>query len=242
MSTTVIASRFGHELAFASWAARRTIDEEAVREVLGRYGLELLPGLLDRNEVVVAEGLSPTRAVALAQELRAIGLTVDVVNEAGIKESHRVETAYVLNTFAICFTVGVASTSLCMGQPFVAGPMSLAMLLALVNLLVLQWRGGKRLFHVGAVPEPSVNRDLARWEERLRAELPEHVLIPFLERARELESEALRDPEGPAATALAELLTDDEQHRRADMVGTARALREELNRARRAAAEVSRLQ
>lgn len=241
MSTTVTVSRIGRELGFASWATSSTIDADSLREVLGRHGLELLPGPLDRNELIVAQGLSPARAAELAQDLRAIGLTVDVINEVEISESRRVKTALDLSLAAFFFILPFVVLAGLMTQILMAGVLSLLGVFFLLNAMALVWRGGTSLVTVGAVRESPVQGDLARWEQSLRTELPEHVLKPLLEQARELESEARRDPDGPAAAALEALLADADQDRRAETVDKARALRAELSLARRAAAEVGRL-
>lgn len=240
MSTTVIASRIGRRLAVASWTTPAAIDADALRRVLERHGLDLLPGALDVNEVIVAEGLPAARAADLAQDLRAIGLTARVVNQPSLTQSRRVATALEIAVMAIIFTLPLVPFAVLSDLLLLATLLALPGLFFVLNAATLVWRGGANLSTVGA--PRSVEADVDRWAEALRGELPEPLLASLLERVRELELEARCDPDGPAAAELAELRADDAQRRRAEAADKARALREELHRARQAAAEVRKLQ
>lgn len=243
MSTTVVASRFGKQLAFASWAAPVALDEDALREVLSRHGLELLPGALGGNEMIAADGLSPVRAARLAEDLRGLGLTVRVVNKTGLTQSARVANALTVCILGVLFTLPlvpfVALTALAGEVPMLAAVvLAVPGLFFALNALLIAWRGGATLPIAGAVRDPDEQDVVARVVESLRGEVPDHVLASILERAQALEAEARLDPQGPVAAELAALAEDDAQRRRAEAADAARALREELRRARLAAAEV----
>ncbi|MFT5684169.1 MAG: hypothetical protein ACI8RZ_005110, partial [Myxococcota bacterium] len=85
MPTTVIASRHGSTLALLP-AASPPLDREKVRQVLSKHGLTLIDGsdLSLANEFIAAEDLDPAASARLADDLRALGLTVRVVNRTGL--------------------------------------------------------------------------------------------------------------------------------------------------------------
>ena len=95
MTTTVIASRHRRTLRLLP-ALGPSLDVDAVREVMARHGLEFVDSQETRraNELILASGLPPTSAMALAEDLRAIGLHVRVLDGTRFTRSRRVSSAY----------------------------------------------------------------------------------------------------------------------------------------------------
>ncbi|TNE88804.1 MAG: hypothetical protein EP330_13515 [Deltaproteobacteria bacterium] len=237
MSTTVIASAHTWTLTLAPWATG-AVDERALEGVLAKYGLELMPGATRANEFIAAQDLPQKQAAKLAEELRELGLVVRVVNRTGLTRSQRVGTAiaglgmaaFLLPVFAFALEQEMTS-----GLNLALLPLAL---LAFVNFVVLQRRDAGRLAVAGAQVEPHADGELALLLAEIRElgdELPEHIVAPLRDRAERVAREG--GASSAAISALASEVRADRDQRAAAEVD---ALREELHRARRAAAELRR--
>jgi len=247
MSTTVIASRHGPGL-FLLPAASAALDTEALRGVLARHGQTLVGGsdLASANEIIAAEGLDPLAASRLAEDLRALGLTVRVVNRTALTGSSRVGNALAMQMFIAMASVtalAAGGTGLTEGNPIIGGVVLalgiVAALLAALNALTLQRHGGYRL-RVAGTTATAAPAQLTEQLSGLAEHLPDHLLAPIMDRARQLEVHARRDPDGEAAQELQALL--DELRGSTDKAAAdeARALREEVRRAKQAMAELQK--
>lgn len=251
MSTTVIASRHGPLLALLPVASPAT-DVAQVQQVLARHGLTLAASsdLARTNEFIAAQGLDPERAAALADDLRAVGLTVRVVNQTDLTRSARVGNAlaaqmlggmFAFGAFAIGFAPildalkdgGAFAT---WPLPFMAAGLA-AMLAFAFNALVLQRGGGTTLGVAGGGALHPTSRQLADQLSELEALLPEHVAAPLLARARRLQEHARSDPEGEAARELGALVEELRQLSDQEAAEDVRQLRDEVRRARQAVRE-----
>lgn len=240
MSTTVIASRHGAALHLAP-ALSADLDVEAVRRVLADHGLRVADeaALTDANEFIAGQDLDPSDAGRLAADLRALGLTVRVVNRTGLTQSRRVSGATAVQSAlamvgVLAITAGV--TGLTEGSAVVGALMLAAGLAAsgvsVSGLLSLLRGGGSRLaIGAAAVQTPRLSDRLAQLTE----DLPAHLAEPILQRARRLEVLAKVDPTGPAALELQRLTADLDVDQTA---AEGRELRDEVARARRALQEM----
>jgi hypothetical protein len=242
MTTTVVASRHGLSLTLLP-AAGPTLDREALRRVFARHGLSLIDGadLASANEFIAAEGLEPAAAVRLVDDLRAIGLTARVVNRTGLTGSRRVGNAIVAQ-FAIgmagFIALSAGSVGIVEGNPTIAVIMlvlgALLMLAAAFNAFTLQRRGGYSLHVAGTAAGPLL---LTEQLSQLADQLPSHLADPMIARAEKLQAHAQKDPDGPAAQELQSLLDEFRTIEAQAAADEARALREELARARQALRE-----
>ncbi|MCP4808535.1 MAG: hypothetical protein GY913_18965 [Proteobacteria bacterium] len=242
MSTTVIASRHGARLHVLP-AGTAPLDVDAVRRVLARHGLGLVEGaeLPTANEFIAAQDLDPAAAGRLAEDLRAIGLTVRVVNRTGLTTSNRMAlatSAHAAIGLAGVMALSAGAIGLAEGNVLVAAAMLalgvVASGLSLTNIVSLLRSGGNRLLVAGTTSEaPLLTEKLADLSEGL----PEHLAEPLLERARRLEAHARQDPEGEAARELQQLVDELGQSKDQAAADEARELRAELARARRAMKE-----
>ena len=253
MSTTVVASRHRASLAVFP-VAGPPLDVDALRQVLGRHGLELLgdSDLLTAHEFITAEGLDPTEAVALAEDLRGIGLHARVVNRTSLTTSRRVANAMgaqMVLSFAGFLATITASTgvqdAIGRGDPVGAIPVVVGVLavltlgLAGINGLTLARQGGSALRVAGVARGSSPTRQLTDQLSHLEQVLPGHLAAPMLARARQLERQALAHPDGEAARELATLIDELRSDADEQAAKELRELREELARARRAAKELA---
>jgi hypothetical protein len=246
MSTTVILSRHGFALNLLP-AMSPALKPGEVARVLARHGLALIDGsdLALANEVIAAEGLPPAEAVRLADDLRALGLTVRVVNRTGLTMSRRVGNA-LAGQFVLAMggllTIMAGQATLAEGGMVAAAVMmavGAAMILSgALTALTLQRRGGASLRVAGQVADPAAQ--LTEQLAGLTEHLPEHLVAPMLDRARKLEVHARRDPQGEAAQELAALVAELSGHEAQAAADEARKLREEVTRARRAMQETQR--
>ncbi len=256
MSTTVILSRQGLGLYLLPSAAP-PLDLEAVRPVLARHGLELVAdsSLSDTNELIVAQGLDPHAAAALSEDLRKLGHRVRVVDDPTIRRSARVGQALSALSVAAMFAAapvfgGAIGTlkALKRGTELGGTMVWASVITGLVlvgwlgfNALVLQRRGGIRLRL--ATTKRQAPSALGALQQELRAladHLPEHLAAPLLTQSQRLEGLAQLDPEGPVARELRTLLDELSASTEAEAVEEARALRDEVHRARRALHETTR--
>lgn len=240
MSTTVIASPHGLSLFLLPMSGPQP-DPDRLSRVLERRGLALLPGALEGSEFIAAQGLAAGDAARLAEELRALGLTVRVVNQADISRSARIGNALAVNAVASVAALTILSVAVAAGGTalLVALPALLLGILALLNLITLAQRGGLQLPVAAAEPPAqAVGRsELSELLDELRESLPEHVVGPIVARAQDLELRARRDPQGEAAAALHGLIEELQGHEDARIADEVRSLRDDLQRARRAMLE-----
>ncbi|MCB9676275.1 MAG: hypothetical protein H6737_14225 [Alphaproteobacteria bacterium] len=237
---TVVASASG-PLLFVFPVVRRAVDRAALARVLARYDRQLLPGAIEGNEWIAGEGMSPADAARMAEDLRGLGLTVRVVNRDALTTSRRVGNAVSALAIGMMLTLpmGVLLTTTS-DTPSSGLPLLAAGLLLVVNFLVLSARGGMRLGVAGASAQPAMaGVDALVLElERLRSELPEHLVAPLVARADALVEEARRRPDGRAARELVALVAELDAARDEAVAADADALRRELARARRAVGEI----
>jgi len=250
MSTTVIASRHGVSL-FLLPAAGPSLDQRAVSAVLERHGLDLIEGSdLERaHEFVAAEGLEHAAAAALAEDLRDIGLSARVVNRTQLTGSSRVGNAMAAQMMigmAGLMTMGLATQvehNNIGPEWFFLIPMlggALLLLLAIINGIALNMRGGYGLRVAGAIEAPTPLRALTDQLAALETQLPSHMTGPLLAQANKLMAHARADPNGEAAAELALLMEELRSDVDVQAAEEARELREEVGRARRALAETQK--
>ncbi len=243
MSTTVIASRHDARLVLLP-AASPPLDREAVGRVLARHGLTIIDGsdLAGVNEFIAAEGLEPAAAVRLADDLKAIGLTVRVVNRTGLTTSQRIGGVLAgLMILGAMSSIGIGTgiIGLTEGDPIIGAMFltvsALGMLLAAFNGVTLQRGSGSRLRVAGQTADRPAQ--LTEQLAGLAEHLPGHLVAPMLERARRLEAHARRDPDGQAAAELESLVAELRGHDDQAAADEAKQLREDVARARRAMQE-----
>ena len=238
MSTTVIASTLHSRLALFPLGAP-ALDVDALRGVLRRHGIAWVgdPAIRNANEFIAAQDLPADRAAALAQDLHEAGFATRVVNRTGLTGSRRVGNA-IATQMAIAM-LGVAATSLAVDHAGVSPWVLVAVLpvlLAIVNLIAINRRGGARLPLAGgthAAPELDVAAEVARTV----AGLPDNLAGPLVARASRLQEQLRTHPEGPAAQELAALLQELRAHDAERLTLEARRLREDVRQASRALSE-----
>ena len=243
MSTTVIASRLGLGLYVAP-VAGPAVDIEALRRVLAKHGLAFLDseGIERSNEFVAARGLDIPAAAALSEDLRRLGLQVRTVHNPMIRRSQRVGNAIVANMVLATSLV----TAMAVGSVAVADSGAVAWYVGLAVALVgLLWVGVNLIqLNLGASQLPVAGhlgdgmRPLTDDVRRLEEHLPSHLVDAMSERAQMLERAARSDPTRPAAKELVSLRQEVRGLLDGDVLEQADTLREEVQRARLAMAEV----
>ncbi|MEO0603977.1 MAG: hypothetical protein AAF211_21245 [Myxococcota bacterium] len=236
---TVIASGHGPTLYLAPYVRPR-IDRPALDKVLARYELHRLEDGPLPIEFVVSRELDAHDSAALARDLRAIGLVVRVVPRGDITISARISQA-LLGPAMIGSMLGLGLLWSLALIPGVFGPVVGITLVCLVGLHALvsftTLVSSTRMPLVAArLPENSVVRDVSD----LVTGLPETVARPLLERARDLEARARRNPDGAAARELEAMRSDLADEREQLDETEARSLRRDLAQARAAMREAGR--
>jgi hypothetical protein len=198
-------------------------------------------GLARSHEFIAAHGLDPRAAAALSEDLRGIGLVVRTMHDPTIRGSQRVGNAVAVNFIAGAIVTAGAAIAI-PNNP--SGPLLVGICIGVAAVVIwwvaspmtLNMGGGHRLRiagHVGgAATQPT--EDLRKLEEHL----PAHLVNPMVERAQSLEEAALADPNGPGSAQLTSLRKEVRGILTGDVLDQAETLREEVQRARRAMAEV----
>ncbi len=252
MSTTVIASRHRDLSAALLPSASPRLDVESVRAVLSRHGLALIDGsdLATANTLVVAEGLSPREAQALADDLRAVGLHARVVNRTGLTTSQRMGSiaAGQFMLWAAGFMAFLIAAApmlkafkrtgvLFDGNPWWLLPGALMMVWAAFNAWTLAQHGGASL-RIAGTRSSSDPAGLVEQLHRLADGLPDHLTEPLVAKARRLESHVRSAPDGQAAQELEAVLDALLGLAEEAAVKEAQGLRRDVAAAARAVAEV----
>ncbi len=253
----VVASPLGGSFFIASgWP--RSVDHDAVARVLADHGLSY-SRLAARNlEFVAASDRTEAQALALAEDLRALGLHASIVPSSQARgRSARSLGAAVLSAVALVPGAGSALLTLAMltvipgvtsqvdtgrtlGEWFVTTAVLLGVSLALTalpaaNLWAIVSRGEQKLAGT-PLRDTDPEHALAAIRELARS-LPDEIGRSLVERAEAIADEARREPEGAAAAELAGILGELRAPGGPEVANEARALRRDLARARDAVRE-----